>query len=48
MSDPEHFVDTYLLYLLAAASERASAQFHARVRQDGLRVPGMARAGLPA
>jgi len=33
------FVPTYLLYLLAAVSERASAQFHARVRQSGLRVP---------
>ncbi|MCV2893155.1 MarR family winged helix-turn-helix transcriptional regulator [Lentibacter sp. XHP0401] len=33
------FVDDYLLYLLAAASEAASAQFHAQVRQAGLRVP---------
>lgn len=33
------FVDDYLLYLLAAASEQASAQFHARVRKAGLRVP---------
>lgn len=33
------FVSGYLLYLLAAASEAASAQFHARVREEGLRVP---------
>ncbi len=33
------FVDDYLLYLLAAVSEAASAQFHAHVRQQGLRVP---------
>ncbi|MCO4826002.1 MAG: MarR family transcriptional regulator [Amylibacter sp.] len=33
------FVDDYLLYLLAAASEGASAQFHAEVRSLGLRVP---------
>lgn len=33
------FVDDYLLYLLAAASEEASAQFHAEVRKEGLRVP---------
>ncbi|ABD54258.1 MarR family winged helix-turn-helix transcriptional regulator [Jannaschia sp. CCS1] len=33
------FVDDYLLYLLAAASERASGQFHASVREAGLRVP---------
>lgn len=35
----EGFVSNYLLYLLAAASEAASAQFHARVRKTGLRVP---------
>ncbi|SDI36726.1 MarR family winged helix-turn-helix transcriptional regulator [Lutimaribacter saemankumensis] len=35
----EGFVSNYLLYLLAAASEAASAQFHAEVRQKGLRVP---------
>lgn len=35
----DRFVDSYLLYLLAAASEKASAQFHARVREAGLRVP---------
>lgn len=34
----QHFVDGYLLYLMAAASERASASFHAIVRQHGLRV----------
>lgn len=33
------FVSDYLLYLLAAASEEASAQFHAHVRAAGLRVP---------
>ncbi len=36
---PEGFVDDYLLYLLAAASEAASAQFHAHVRKQGVRVP---------
>ncbi|MCM2563166.1 MarR family winged helix-turn-helix transcriptional regulator [Lutimaribacter sp. EGI FJ00015] len=35
----EGFVSSYLLYLLAAASEAASAQFHAHVRKAGLRVP---------
>lgn len=35
----ETFVDSYLLYLLAAASRKASEQFHTRVRQSGLRVP---------
>lgn len=33
------FVDGYLLYLLAASSEKASAQFHETVRAAGLRVP---------
>ncbi len=33
------FVSDYLLYLLAAASEAASAQFHQTVRAAGLRVP---------
>lgn len=33
------FVDDYLLYLLAAASDAASGQFHATVRAAGLRVP---------
>ncbi len=33
------FVSDYLLYLLAAASEAASAQFHVHVRAHGLRVP---------
>lgn len=33
------FVSDYLLYLLAAASDAASAQFHAKVRKAGLRVP---------
>ena len=36
---PTGFVGDYLLYLLAAASDAASAQFHAHVRQAGLRVP---------
>lgn len=41
MSTPQTpgFVADYLLYLLAAASEEASAQFHAQVRAAGLRVP---------
>jgi len=33
------FVSSYLLYLLAASSEAASAEFHAHVRRNGLRVP---------
>ncbi len=33
------FVSSYLLYLLAAVSDRASAQFHAHARTQGLRVP---------
>ncbi|MCV2888780.1 MarR family winged helix-turn-helix transcriptional regulator [Ruegeria aquimaris] len=33
------FVTGYLLYLLAASSEQASAQFHDHVRARGLRVP---------
>lgn len=36
---PTGFVGDYLLYLLAAASDAASAQFHAQVRKAGLRVP---------
>ncbi|MGH1576193.1 MarR family winged helix-turn-helix transcriptional regulator [Planktotalea sp.] len=36
---PTGFVGDYLLYLLAAASDASSAQFHARVRKAGLRVP---------
>jgi len=35
----EPFVPSYLLYLLAASSEAASAQFHEVVRSKGLRVP---------
>ena len=38
-ADTPEFVADYLLYLLAAASEEASAQFHAEVRKQGLRVP---------
>lgn len=37
--DQNGFVSSYLLYLLAAASEGASAEFHAKVRDQGLRVP---------
>lgn len=37
--DKTGFVSSYLLYLLAAASEGASAEFHAKVRDQGLRVP---------
>ncbi|OED36964.1 MarR family transcriptional regulator [Chromatiales bacterium (ex Bugula neritina AB1)] len=37
--DQEGFVSSYLLYLLAAASEAASSQFHQKVRACGLRVP---------
>lgn len=37
--DAPEFVADYLLYLLAAASDGASAQFHAQVRKQGLRVP---------
>lgn len=37
--DNETFVGSYLLYLLAAASRKASEQFHSRIRQNGLRVP---------
>ena len=35
----EAFVSSYLLYLLAASSDAANAQFHAIVRDNGLRVP---------
>lgn len=38
-ADRDEFVPDYLLYLLAAASDAASAQFHAHVRSKGLRVP---------
>ena len=41
------FVPNYLLYLLAAASEAASARFHSHVRTRGLRGTGMAGHGLP-
>lgn len=33
------FVGDYLLYLLASASEAASASFHAEVQAEGLRAP---------
>lgn len=36
--ESEGFVAGYLLYLLAAASDVASNDFHARVRERGLRV----------
>lgn len=39
MSDPPGFVGDYLLFLLAATSDAASAEFHTRVRSAGLRVP---------
>lgn len=40
IDDPKApFVPNYLLYLLAAASEAASARFHSHVRTRGLRVP---------
>jgi DNA-binding MarR family transcriptional regulator len=32
------FVESYLLYLLAAVSDKASAEFHAQVRDSGLRA----------
>ena len=38
-AQPTRFVDDYLLYLLAAASHAASADFHRAVRRHGLRVP---------
>jgi DNA-binding MarR family transcriptional regulator len=38
-TDTPGFVSDYLLYLLAAASDAASAQFHQTVRAAGLRVP---------
>ena len=38
-ADTASFVPNYLLYLLAAASDAASAQFHAKARKAGLRVP---------
>lgn len=38
-TDATNFVSNYLLYLLAAASDAASEQFHAAVRAQGIRVP---------
>ena len=35
----EAFVSSYLLYLLAASNDAASAQFHGIVRDNGIRVP---------
>ena len=35
----EGFLDDYLLFLLAAASTAASAEFHAQARAAGLKVP---------
>ncbi len=35
----DRFVDDYLLYLLARASNDVSAQFHAQLRELGLQVP---------
>ncbi len=37
--DKSDFVSDYLLYLLAAASDAASNQFHDTIRKAGLRVP---------
>lgn len=34
----KRFIDGYLLYLLARASEEVSAEFHARLKQHGLQV----------
>lgn len=39
IADGKGFVGDYLLYLLAAASDAASRDFHAQVRAKGLRVP---------
>ena len=39
MTTQPEFVHDYLLYLLAAASDLASSQFHTQVRKAGLRVP---------
>jgi DNA-binding MarR family transcriptional regulator len=36
---PTNFIDNYLLYLLARASEQASRQFHVQVKKQGLKVP---------
>lgn len=38
-ADEQGFVSNYLLYLLAAASDKASTDFHVQVRAKGLRVP---------
>jgi len=35
----DRFVDDYLLYLLARASQEVSAQFHVRLKTHGLQVP---------
>ncbi len=35
----KQFVSNYLLYLLAASSEAASASFHETIRERGVRVP---------
>lgn len=39
VAESHGFVRDYLLYLLAAASDSVSAEFHTRVREHGLRVP---------
>jgi len=36
---PSGFVDNYLLYLLARASQQASRQFHQQVKRQGLKIP---------
>ena len=38
-TEPDTFVSSYLLYLLAASSEAVSSQFHEVVRSKGVRVP---------
>jgi DNA-binding MarR family transcriptional regulator len=35
----ERFVDDYLLYLLARGSHAVSAEFHAKLRKEGISVP---------
>ena len=35
----DRFIDDYLLYLLARASDGASAEFHSRLKTHGLQVP---------
>ncbi len=39
MAGPDRFLNDYLLYLLARASHAASAEFHARLKARGVKVP---------